>query len=177
MIVDIWISSEISYNVSEMTYDTSANWPEMLAKLLKPLAKRLVSETTAIPAGDSWALERFLGGTKKLLLSRRYSNCNKSLNSVSNFSQKCFFIDSNLLVTVIDDRMYDLWKYQPLVIMRGKANNSAITRSNNNLSNLRSARVRPFSTRPLFSASYMRPMNLLCVFRLSNFLQFSLQCF
>ena len=42
-----------------MTYGTLANWPETLAKPPKPLAKRLLGETTAIHAVASWAFERF----------------------------------------------------------------------------------------------------------------------
>ena len=47
--------------------------------------------------------ERFLWGTKRLLLLfRRSSNCNKTPNSFSNFFWKCFFVDWDFSVAPID---------------------------------------------------------------------------
>ena len=44
----------------------------------------------------------FLGGTKRSLLLRRSSNCNKSPNSFSNFFRKCFFVVWDFSVAPID---------------------------------------------------------------------------
>ena len=57
-------TGKIAHDLSEISYDKSANWTETLAKPPKPLAnwssvKRLLGETTGIPTVFSRAFDRF----------------------------------------------------------------------------------------------------------------------
>ena len=76
-------TDKIAHDLREISYDTSANWTETLAKLPKPLAnwssvKRLLGETTGIPTVFSRAFDRFFNEMVVIIKE----NCNKWPNSV-----------------------------------------------------------------------------------------------
>ena len=91
-------TGKIAHDLSEISYDTSANWTETLAKPPKPLAnwssvKRLLGETTGIPTVFSRAFNRFFN--EMVVFIKEIATSDPIL------------FDSNILVASIDDRVND----------------------------------------------------------------------